>query len=73
MDENRKCPKCQAIMVQGFIPIQLISSWVKGHPQKSFFTRLKKVPVAERIPIAAFRCNGCGYLEFYADVISAAQ
>ena len=79
MTQDLKCPKCQGEMVQGFIPDyaygesqQLVSSWIEGHPKKSWFTGTK-VSWEGRIPIGAFRCKGCGYLEFYADEKFAAE
>jgi hypothetical protein len=66
-------------MIQGFIPDyaygqsqQLVSSWIEDHPKKSWFTGTK-VPWEGQMPIGAFRCKGCGYLEFYADEKFAAQ
>ena len=78
MSQDLKCPKCQSEMVQGFIPdsgsanAKYLISWVEGHPKKSYWT-YTKVPVGGGTPIAAFRCKGCGYLEFYADEKFAAE
>ncbi len=71
------CPKCQGQMIQGFIPdytegAKYVASWVEGHPQTSVFW-YTKVPMGGGIPIATYRCKGCGYLEFYADEKYAAQ
>jgi hypothetical protein len=60
-------------MVRGFIPDfayggAFVSSWHEGLPQKSFWKKIK-VSAASGIPIEAFRCPDCGYLEFYADNI----
>lgn len=59
-------------MVQGFVPDYapggpVVESWQKGPPKKAFWTRTK-APLTEGIPIGAFRCVKCGYLEFYANV-----
>jgi hypothetical protein len=56
-------------MIRGFIPdfaygSTLVSSWHEGAPQKSFW-RKTKVPVGSGIPMEAFRCPDCGYLELY--------
>ena len=65
------CPKCNGDMVQGFVPDYshssiFISGWHQGKPNKSFWT-VAKAPLAEGVPIGAFRCGKCGFLEFYAD------
>jgi hypothetical protein len=74
MDQDLKCPKCQSEMAQGFIPDRaVVSSWVEGKPEKAYVGYLKNVPPAGGIPIGAFRCASCGYLEFYADQKFAAQ
>jgi hypothetical protein len=77
MAQDLKCPKCQGEMVQGFIPEytdggSTVSAWAEGQPKKSWWVGTK-VPSEGRIPIGAFRCKGCGYLEFYADQRFAAQ
>ena len=48
-----------------------VSHWAPGSPMKSFWTGTK-LP-SDRLPIGAFRCSGCGYLEFYADKVFAAR
>jgi hypothetical protein len=41
------------------------SEWVKGDIETSFWTGKVKNDV--RHEIAAYRCDACGYLKFYAD------
>ena len=59
-------------MVQGFVPDfhhhsqNRVGGWHEGPPNKSFWTGTK-VERSERIPIGAFRCNRCGFLELYAN------
>jgi hypothetical protein len=70
-------------MIQGFIPdyhshgATYAEGWIEGQPKKSFWTRVKplktKAPTDEAIPIGTFRCEKCGFLEFYADSKFAAQ
>jgi hypothetical protein len=65
-------------MEQGFIPDithggQIASRWAPGLPLKSFWTGTKIVPKEELIPLGAFRCASCGYLELYARPEFAAQ
>jgi hypothetical protein len=64
-------------MVQGFVPEYshkdaLLVSWREGQPKKSFWTTTK-APRGAGVPIGAFRCQKCGFLEFYADPKFAAQ
>ena len=64
-------------MVQGFIPdfaqgAILIGHWHEGTPKKSFWRRTK-VSFKDGIPIGAFRCPNCGFLELYADNRYAAK
>ena len=66
-----KCPKCQGQMLAGFIPDfthsgAVPSSWYKGEPMKSFWGGLR-VSFGAGLPIRAFRCSHCGYLELYAN------
>lgn len=70
-NQELKCPKCGGGMVQGFVPDythggSLVEGWHEGQPKKSFWMGTK-APVAQGIPIGAYRCAACGYLEFYAD------
>ena len=76
-NDKLPCTKCKGEMVQGFVPdysqsVALIGGWHAGQPKKSFWTRTK-APLAEGIPIGAFRCQKCGLLEFYSDGKFAAQ
>ena len=71
------CPKCSANMESGFVLDETYggvgqSNWTEGEPKKSFWTTTKARP-AEGVPIGAFRCQKCGFLEFYADAKFAAQ
>ena len=66
---SQNCPKCNGQMEQGFVldkglNMQYVSQWAAGPPQKSFW--LGTSPPANLIPIGAFRCGLCGYLESYA-------
>ena len=79
-NEKMQCPKCKGEMVQGFVPDYtlggaLVIGWVAGHPKKSLWIKTK-APVGKLIgglPIGAFRCEKCGFLEFYSDAKFAAQ
>jgi hypothetical protein len=51
-----RCPKCNGEMVQGLIvdygqgPGRLVSGWVEGAPQKSFWSGAK-APAEKCIPV----------------------
>jgi len=66
-----KCPKCDGSMVQGFIPDRahtgsFLMRWHEGRPKQGFWNEMK-CRWSRTLPIAAFRCEECGYLELYAD------
>ena len=77
-NEKMQCPKCQSEMVQGFVPDYFQASrssvvaWFAGSPKKDFWSKTK-APRADGVPIGAFRCQKCGFLEFYSDAKFAAQ
>ncbi len=58
-------------MIEGFVSdytygAVLPSKWVEGEPVKSFWTGTN-IKDKEQFTIKTFRCNNCGFLEFYAD------
>ena len=66
----RRCPKCNDQMAQGFLyesegPKRMVSTWVEGAPEKSFWQNTK-VPKEKIVPIGTYRCSECGFLESYA-------
>jgi hypothetical protein len=77
MSEKSKCPKCTGEMIQGFVPdytqgAALVLAWHQDQPKRSFW-RSTKAPFLDGIPIGSFRCQKCGFLEFYANAEFAAQ
>ena len=72
------CPKCKGKMEEGWLPDDLFGStqpmrWVKGRPVRnqpaSKFIRDAgyKEPEPDRmVPIVAYACTTCGFMEFYA-------
>ena len=76
-NDKLQCPKCKGDMVQGFVPdysygAVLVAGWQAGQPKKSFWTSTQS-PRFEGVPIGAFACAKCGFLEFYAGQRFAAQ
>jgi hypothetical protein len=65
-----QCPKCNGQMAQGFIKelayrqLRGASSWLPGPPRWSFW--YGALGRGKSVPIGAFRCESCGYLECYA-------
>jgi hypothetical protein len=66
-----QCAKCGGKTVRGYIPDQnhynvLLNEWVEGEPKESFFGVAIKRANRDGIPIGAFRCEQCGFIELYA-------
>lgn len=63
------CPKCKHQMQEGFLldrgdaPAR-VAAWMEGPPEYGWLG-LKWVR-RKRLPITAYRCLSCGYLEAYA-------
>ena len=76
--KTNRCPKCNGEMVQGFMVDfhaggkRLVINWVSGPPEKSFWHKTD-VPAEKCVPVGAFRCSECGFLESYARPEFAAQ
>ncbi len=69
------CPKCGSPMELGYIPdyahgAVLLGRWIRGRPKPGFLSSLDRLriwpPSARTVPIGVYRCQSCGYLEFYA-------
>lgn len=70
MNVMLECPKCKGRMEEGFLLDNThggyaASRWVKGAPEKSFWTGIK-IRNKEQRAVSTFRCASCGYLELYA-------
>lgn len=61
------CPKCKHQMQEGF-PLDTgnprVAEWVEGPPEYGWLGL--KWFRRKRLPITAYRCLSCGYLEAYA-------
>lgn len=71
------CPKCNGYMVRGFLPDQsqgatFVATWYPGEPEKSFWTATKR-DRSLGVPVGAFLCEKCGFLELYAGTSLAAR
>ena len=70
---STRCPKCSGEMVHGFTidtdgATRKVGTWVESEPEKTgvLFWASTKVPKDKCVPMGAFRCSACGFLEFYA-------
>jgi hypothetical protein len=74
MTQPMTCPKCNGSMEPGFMLDRkdnwdsgLQASWVDGEPTpKTSFGRMN-LEGRERMPVTTYRCQGCGYLESFAN------
>ena len=69
-DKPVECLRCHAHMEAGFVGDRWENGcqqqiWVRGAPQRSFWTGLK-VRKDQIVPVITVRCPTCGYLESYA-------
>ena len=70
-DIDLRCPKCAKPMDRGHVPdaaygAVLQSSWAPGKAEPRRFLRGIKYQADALIPLTAYRCPTCGYVEFYA-------
>jgi hypothetical protein len=71
MSQEIACSSCGGRMLIGFIvdrgdyASKAQQAWVEGRPESSFWTGLKTSERDVR-NVYAFRCSGCGRLEFFA-------
>jgi Domain of unknown function (DUF6487) len=70
-DFHPRCPKCEKSMDRGHIPdlahgaVQQ-ASWAPGEAIARRFLGGIKYEAGETIPLSAYRCPSCGYVELYA-------
>ena len=70
-DFHPVCPKCDQLMDCGHIPDVshgdvLQSGWMPGLPERRRFFGGIKHDAKKQMPLAAYRCPACGYVELYA-------
>ncbi len=75
--EDHSCPKCESPMEMGWIVDHSLagfekraSHWKPGEPERRAAIDLIKEGFqsgdGEALPIIAYRCKQCGFLEYYA-------
>ena len=64
--EAKLCPKCQGKMAKGYLFESTVISWFEGEPEAALLGGAKPPLRDKGLPNVAYRCNGCGYVEFYA-------
>jgi hypothetical protein len=70
MSDAKTCPKCSQAMQPGFVADKTrgsvdVGRWYEGAPQLTFLNGVK-IDGLPSLPVGAYRCAGCGFLEFYA-------
>ncbi len=69
-DLDLKCLRCKAAMERGYLPDRghgnatQVAEWVSDAPDKRWWGLRTKGH--EQIPLSAYRCERCGYVEFRA-------
>jgi hypothetical protein len=68
--DRHDCPKCGHRMHPGFYldskhDWRGQTEWVEGAPQRSFWMGIK-LKGRQVLPVVAYRCERCGFLESYA-------
>ena len=67
-----ECPKCQRRMEAGHIPdvgygVILQSTWTSAAVERRRIFGGIKYNKRQQVPITAYRCSRCGFLELYAE------
>ena len=75
-NENAECPKCHGTMELGYTPdyghggTVYLGYWIRGRAKRGLLSMFNKLligrPQGPAIPIGVYRCQSCGFLEFYA-------
>ena len=71
MTSKTTCNECSGTMQEGYIldaayGTLLQSKWIKGKPEKSFWTGVN-TSGKTKYYISAYRCETCGFLKLYAE------
>jgi hypothetical protein len=71
MIKSPECPKCQKKMETGHIPdvgygVITQGTWTSGAAEQRRFLGGIKYDKKRQVPITAYRCSRCGFLELYA-------
>lgn len=66
----KTCLRCGGKMEEGFALDETYGEkkqgqWIEGEPKKSTWTGLK-LSGRKKLPISAYRCLACGFLDLYA-------
>lgn len=69
--DTHECPRCQKKMEPGHIPdlghgVVVQSSWAAGMPRVRRFLGGIVYQKKQIVPMMAYRCPRCGYVELYA-------
>ena len=70
-EESTPCPKCGGEMEKGWLPDDTYggvhrTAWTAGDPQRGLLGSIVYPKRDATLPISAFRCCDCGFIEHYA-------
>ena len=74
MPDDKTCSKCGSQMKGGFFYVRNSEHpiffnyvvWVEGE-KKDIISFMKSNEAAPQYPVTPFKCESCGYIEFYSD------
>lgn len=72
MTPEIECSKCGGEMQRGFLydrghmEYNTQQVWVEGDPEETFWSGGVKTSGRNAYSVGAYRCGGCGFLDFYA-------
>ena len=70
MNRVERCPKCSALMTEGFLidsshNAVRVAHWAED-PPSYWFLKVLRMKGRRRLPVETWRCSRCGFLESWA-------
>ena len=70
--QTPKCLRCGSEMALGFLKDGQhgnvdVARWIEGEVRRGFFGGVKMPPHRDQLPVQAYRCRKCGWLDLFAE------